>query len=73
MIDLRNAFVKFRPEERAFISYLEMRTIGIFYMFGKSNRQILYPGVSIGKKIKKIPESLPIVGRAGPRDPSAIK
>ena len=58
MIDLRNSFVKHRPDERAFISYLEMRTIGILYMFGKTNRSILYPGVSMGKKVRRLPDSL---------------
>ena len=55
-IDMRNAFVKKLPEERAFISYLEMKTIGRFFMFGRSQKSPLIPSKTNQKK--KVPVAI---------------
>jgi hypothetical protein len=45
-------------EERAYISYLEMKTISRFFMFGKTYKSLIYPRQSTTKKFRSIPIAL---------------
>jgi hypothetical protein len=40
-IGIRNMFVKVMPEEKAFITFLEQKSISILFMFGKTSKIIL--------------------------------
>lgn len=40
-IAIRNMFVKIMPDEKAFITFLEQKTISILFMFGKTSRIVL--------------------------------
>lgn len=40
-VDIRNMFVRNHEEEKAFISFLEQKSIAILFMFGKANKFIL--------------------------------
>ena len=72
-IDLRNAFVEHYPEERAYISFLEMKTISRFFLFGRSQRSPIYPGQAINKKLKSIPLGLERVLEQSAKQARALK
>jgi len=40
-IAIRNMFVHHMPDEKAFITFLEQKSIAILYMFGKTSRVVL--------------------------------
>ena len=58
IIEIRNIFVEYFPNDRAFISFLEQKSIQTFFMFGRSHKSVLTAGASSSKFKKYVPYKL---------------